>query len=882
MKKITYFVIIFVLVGLGIFGLQKDNITKVRYSTTPAIAYVEPLPDEGSGGGGGGGTTTSTTTSATITFTNSFAPSTIFTVSLDKTRYAIGETAKATVSVSGNYCDGIAFYNGKITIAGKEYNIFREEAVQKCDGSPWILYVPVETTPGDYNATFAITKFIYALFTITNTKSASIPYTVMMPVSPIPDCSATPTLTTWYYSGSNCTGIPFALNLSQGLWENRTQIGYTVPEDKTWYNISSSRWGITCTNFTPYDQANLYEIHKCAVPVPDLTASAPTQTTAVIGTSLNFTSSITNNGNTTTGTSFYNVFQAATDSSGTGTVTNILATPSPMSALGTGSSATATASYTFTGSAGTRSVRFCADNNTSMVGSIAESSKFEPIRLENEANNCSAWVNVAVAAAPIPELTASAPTQTTAVIGTSLNFTSSITNNGNTTTGTSFYNVFQAATDSSGTGTVTNILATPSPMSALGTGSSATATASYTFTGSAGTRSVRFCADNNTSMVGSIAESSEANNCSAWVNVTVLPVINGSCSATHYNCNAGTSASNAESSPNWTWTCNGSNGGTNASCSQPIPPPTNFLSSCSSSGATASFSWTLPSGYSLSYFRIKDNTTNTYPSSWIPENVFDTGPATSLATTPEHNYSAWIHTRLSSGAYSSSIDSSFTCASTPIVVLADLTASAPAQTTAVIGTPMNFTSVISNSGGITDHAFYNSFQVATGAGGSGPITPLIYSTPSPMRTLATGASDTAAYSYTFTGSAGTRSVRFCADNNVNMVGSINESNETNNCSPWVNVTVVVIPSPTATISAYPTAINQGQSSTLTWSSTSADYCISDFFLGRGATSGSRIVTPASLPKTYNLSCVNTIRGEQASDQATVSVTIKKNPIFKEN
>ncbi len=104
-----------------------------------------------------------------------------FTVSLDKTRYAVGETAKATVSVSDNYCDGPSFFNGKITTAGKEYNIFREEAVQKCDGSPWILDVPIETTPGDYNATFAVTKFIYLsleVFTITNTEKVQIPYEV--------------------------------------------------------------------------------------------------------------------------------------------------------------------------------------------------------------------------------------------------------------------------------------------------------------------------------------------------------------------------------------------------------------------------------------------------------------------------------------------------------------------------------------------------------------------------------------------------------------------------------------------------------------------------------------------------------------------------------
>jgi hypothetical protein len=138
--------------------------------------------------------------------------------------------------------------------------------------------------------------------------------------------------------------------------------------------------------------------------------------------------------------------------------------------------------------------------------------------------------------------------------------------------------------------------------------------------------------------------------------------VSGSCSATHYNCNTGTSVSNAESSPNWTWTCNGSNGGTNIACSQPIPVPTNLSSSCAGSGTSASISWTLPSGYTLSYFRMFDNTLGSSRLAWIPENVSDTGPATTVATTPGHNYSLQAHTRLPSGAYSSSIDGNFTCA----------------------------------------------------------------------------------------------------------------------------------------------------------------------------------------------------------------------------
>ena len=47
--------------------------------------------------------------------------------------------------------------------------------------------------------------------------------------------------------------------------------------------------------------------------------------------------------------------------------------------------------------------------------------------------------------------------------------------------------------------------------------------------------------------------------------------INGSCNSLHYNCNAGTSANNVSGATTWTWNCNGSNGGSNASCTENKP-----------------------------------------------------------------------------------------------------------------------------------------------------------------------------------------------------------------------------------------------------------------------------------------------------------------------
>lgn len=46
------------------------------------------------------------------------------------------------------------------------------------------------------------------------------------------------------------------------------------------------------------------------------------------------------------------------------------------------------------------------------------------------------------------------------------------------------------------------------------------------------------------------------------------PVINGSCASTHYNCTLGDSADNVSGETQWTWNCDGTGGGTTASCSE--------------------------------------------------------------------------------------------------------------------------------------------------------------------------------------------------------------------------------------------------------------------------------------------------------------------------
>jgi len=67
------------------------------------------------------------------------------------------------------------------------------------------------------------------------------------------------------------------------------------------------------------------------------------------------------------------------------------------------------------------------------------------------------------------------------------------------------------------------------------------------------------------------ASNSNSQEASDSVGFTVNRVVNGVCSATHYNCSVGSSVNNVSGSTTWTWNCNGLYGGTNASCSENKP-----------------------------------------------------------------------------------------------------------------------------------------------------------------------------------------------------------------------------------------------------------------------------------------------------------------------
>ncbi len=298
---------------------------------------------------------------------------------------------------------------------------------------------------------------------------------------------------------------------------------------------------------------------------PDLTAGETTPSSAVVNVGRTYTTSIRNQGTASTGIGFQNSFQTATGFDdptlflGAINLQNYTA-PSSMSALGVGASATATSPTITFPNTGNYYMRACADIPPANPGTVTNES--------NEGNNCGPWIIVSVGVSDTVDLRASAPTQNTATIGVPMNFTSTISNQGNTVTENSFYNTFQVATEANGGGILTRINSTPSPMPALAPGGLATATSvSHTFTGLPTTRSVRACADMNSLGVGRITETNETNNCSAWTNVT-FPGSNttGTISAT--NCTIASGASTCRTTLNWN-TVNPVNGGISAVTTSP-------------------------------------------------------------------------------------------------------------------------------------------------------------------------------------------------------------------------------------------------------------------------------------------------------------------------
>ena len=266
------------------------------------------------------------------------------------------------------------------------------------------------------------------------------------------------------------------------------------------------------------------------------------------------------------------------------------------------------------------------------------------------------------------------------------------------------------------------------------------------------------------------------------------------------------------------------------------------------------------------------------------------------------------------------VNSAKACTAT-FTALPDLTITDPiSPQTATEDAPTVFSTIIRNIGlGSTGASFNNFMQVATNPNGGGTITDI--SPAVSMPALAGNSTGTFSKSYTFA-SNGSYSLRVCADKtDRNSPGVIVESNDNNNCGGWENIVVssascangannyptcntCTLPlvwngsscvacnggcgpgpscnngatnppscsifTPTATLSASPSTIDQGQSSTLSWNSTNATSCTGTGFSTGSATVGNVSTGPLTQnPTNYSVTCTGS--GGSATDNESITV-----------
>jgi len=199
--------------------------------------------------------------------------------------------------------------------------------------------------------------------------------------------------------------------------------------------------------------------------------------------------------------------------------------------------------------------------------------------------------------------------------------------------------------------------------------------------------------------------------------------------------------------------------------------------------------------------------------------------------------------------------------------LPDVVAGAVSPRSTMVGESTTLYGTISNIGNeSTGRSFTSTFKIDNDANHS-----LLYSSRQVTTpTVSAGSNRSIQTNVTFP-SPGVWYTQLCADQNASANGVIDESNEKNNCGAWVQVTVDALPTPTATLSAVPSSIDNGQSSLLSWSSTNTTACVGNNFSTGGATSGSEVVSPVS-NTTYTLTCNGV--GGSAQDIKTVTVVNK--------
>ncbi|MDE2079091.1 MAG: PKD domain-containing protein [Patescibacteria group bacterium] len=316
--------------------------------------------------------------------------------------------------------------------------------------------------------------------------------------------------------------------------------------------------------------------------------------------------------------------------------------------------------------------------------------------------------------------------------------------------------------------------------------------------------------------VNVLAEDSAGLN-SEWSSCTIqVPTpVNGVCASTHYSCTSGTSANNVAGSSSWTWNCNGSYGGTNASCSEMMPvngvcASTHYNCSAGTSAnnvaGSSSWTWNCNGSYGGTNASCSESEAScaatTIANCSLPLTASGSSAGSCLS-----GYSGSCSYSCSNGTWSAS---SNTCSQN----LPDLTAgNTSVSATPTTGTPTTFSASVSNIGNATATNFPNIFQIAD----SGITTTIAMVSANTISSLAPNASAGITASYTFSSPA-TYNVRACADTNTSWGHPTTESNTGNDCGAWKSFTVNY---PALSASCSPSSSKAYIGDTVTWTAAPA-------------------------------------------------------------
>jgi len=489
---------------------------------------------------------------------------------------------------------------------------------------------------------------------------------------------------------------------------------------------------------------------------------------------------------------------------------------------------------------GSTNATSCTSNDFATAGATSGSVSVSPtvttsyeVSCTNGTDTANDGATVVVNGVPptdTADLSATDVTPVTATAGSGQIYTATVTDGGLASTGTSYNNLFQFDGDANHTTVDATQVVVAGPTAANGT--TAVSSTAYTFT-SAGTGYVRLCADNNASFVGSINEIDENNNCGPWTSIAVsaAPIpLSTTCSVNPASAITGSSV---------VWTAYPAGG-----------------------SAPYTYSWTAPSGSpssgTLSTLTNSYASAGTYGASVTVHDALSNA-TTTACTTDGHGYAT-------------------VTVSTPNPdIRGD---AAPAQNTAVAGTPQSFTSTVTNIGNATGTNFPNVLQILDSTG-TVNVTRVLVS-PNPI-TLAGGTTTSATLTGTYTfPAAGTFKARICGNSDVNGTNIITEGagQYGNDCGAMQTVTVSPAPVPlTVTCTPSPTSASTGGS--VVWGSTvsggTAPYTYSWTATGGSPSSGtlSTLTNSYATPGTYSGSltvkdAVNTSSTVACTSSVTVS------------